>query len=378
VPQSIPRDLARDHVLKALADLDRGVSHDFGEPTKFEVLYKGKRYAPKAVIGLACRYLTGRVWRHTEFSSGKAPGQACYVLEQLGFIVVRKGQPAEGEGKDWSKDEVAHVVTDYFDMLRQELLGETYNKTDHRNALRPKLAGRSGPSIEFKHANISAVLVNLGLPYIDGYKPRGNYQGLLAHAVKSYLNEHPDYLESLTTAPVVSPTKAPTISWASPKKLFDKPPDRVVLPKPGKPWLTRKGRQVDFAERDAANRRLGRLGEEFVVELERRLLTAAGRDDLVCKVDWVTRSLGDGLGYDVLSFSLVDGSEQLLEVKTTGLGKFFPFYVTGTEVRCSEDTATRYHLYRVFDFSRDPRVYVLSGSLRDTCRLEPVQFLAGI
>ena len=139
MPQSIPRGLTRDHVLKALADLDAGVAHDFGEPTKFEVLYKGKRYAPKAVIGLACRHLTGRVWRHTEFSSGTAPGQACYVLQQLGFTVVRKGQPAEGEGRDWSKDEVAHIVTDYFDMLRQELHGQAYNKTDHRNALRPKL-----------------------------------------------------------------------------------------------------------------------------------------------------------------------------------------------------------------------------------------------
>jgi hypothetical protein len=88
--------------------------------------------------------------------------------------------------------------------------------------------------------------------------------------------------------------------------------------------------------------------------------------------------IGDGLGFDVLSFDDRDESEKLIEVKTTGLGKFFPFYVTGTEVRCSEDTADQFHLFRVFDFGRAPRVYILTGSLRSACRLEPTQYRATI
>jgi hypothetical protein len=32
------------------------------------------------------------------------------------------------------------------------------------------------------------------------------------------------------------------------------------------------------------------------------------------------------------------------------------FYVTATEVRCSEDVADRFHLYRVFDFADSPRL----------------------
>jgi hypothetical protein len=42
------------------------------------------------------------------------------------------------------------------------------------------------------------------------------------------------------------------------------------------------------------------------------------------------------LGFDVLSFNEQDDSERLVEVKTTGLGKYFPFYVSACEVRCSE------------------------------------------
>jgi hypothetical protein len=65
-------------------------------------------------------------------------------------------------------------------------------------------------------------------------------------------------------------------------------------------------------------------------------------------------------------------------VKTTGLGKFFPFYVTATEVRCSEDGADQYHLFRVFDFGKVPRVYILTGALTATCRLEPTSYRAVI
>jgi hypothetical protein len=87
------------------------------------------------------------------------------------------------------------------------------------------------------------------------------------------------------------------------------PPEQVVSPQEvGKPWLSWKGRGIDFAERDAANRHLGGLGEEFVVLLERHRLRAVGRDDLAGKVERVSQTTGDGLGFDVLSFDDGDDS----------------------------------------------------------------------
>jgi hypothetical protein len=47
-------------------------------------------------------------------------------------------------------------------------------------------------------------------------------------------------------------------------------------------------------------------------------------------------------------------------------------------VRCSEDVPDQFRLYRVFDFGRSPRAYVLPGSLRQSCRLVPASFLAAI
>lgn len=383
MPQAVPRGLTRDHVLLALADLDAGMAHPFGEPTRYELVHDGKRYAPKAAVGLACEYLTGAVLPPEQFSGGEAPGQANYVLRRLGFDVVRKGEtlPDEQEsraGKDWAEAEVTLVVADYFEMLRKELRGEPYNKAEHNATLRPLLAGRTKPSVEYKHQNLSAVLVRMGLPYIPGYKPRWNYQALLERAVAAHIAAHPGVLAELAESSLTSPAATPAVDLADPDRVFDDQPDHVPLPEPGKPWLTRDVRRIDFAARDAANRQLGRRGEEFVVELERARLRARGRDDLARRVDWASESLGDGLGFDVLSFDEADGSERLVEVKTTGLAKYHPFYVTATEVRCSEDVPDRYHLYRVFEFSRGPRVYVLQGSLRERCRLDVVLYRAGL
>ncbi len=383
MPKSIPAGLTQHHVLRALAELDAGCDHPFGAPTGYELVHRGKRYAPKAVIGLGFRHAIGRLLPPDEFSGGEAPGQANFVLRQLGFAVVRKGEPVEAEEKapqpDWSTDEVRLVVADYFAMLEKELLDRPLNKTEHRRALVPQLAGRSEPAVEFKHANISAVLAGQGLPYIGGYKPRGNYQALLAQEVESFLDARPNFLDQLAAAAVLNPDKAPAAAPLDAASVIEDPPEAMTLPEStGKPWLSRRGRRIDFVERDARNRALGRLGEGFVVALERERLHAAGRDDLAGRVEHVAETLGDGIGFDVLSFDDADDGKRLIEVKTTALGKYHPFYVTATEVRCSEDVPDQFQLFRVFDFGRQPRAYVLAGSLRVNCRLDPTLFRAAI
>jgi hypothetical protein len=381
MPQSIPPGLKQEHVLRTLADLDAGINHPFGQPTGYELVHQNKRYAPKAVVGLACRYSIGRMLTPDEFSGGEAPGQANFVLRKLGFTVVKKSEeePEPQAGKDWSEIEVRLTVADYFDMLEAELLGKSFKKSDHRKALAPKLAGRSDGSIEFKHQNISAVLVELGLPYIEGYKPRGNYQGLLATEVETLLDQRSGFLDRLAEAPALNPAQVVQLTSPNLDEIIEDPPERTFAPKsPAKPWLSRKAKKIDFAQRDAANRQLAKLGEQFVFNLERYRLKATGRDDLAQRVVWASQDIGDGLGFDIISFDEADDSERMLEIKTTGLGKFFPFYVTNNEVRCSEDLEQQYHLFRVFNFGRDPRVYILHGSLQLLCQLEPVLFRAVI
>jgi hypothetical protein len=381
MPQAIPPGLTREHILLALAELDRGTTHPFGEPTGYELIHEGKHYAPKAVVGLGCRHSIGRLLTPDEFSGGEGPGQANFLLRKLGFTVVRKREENDEEPahRNWTQQEVGLIVADYFDMLEAEMMGRSFKKSAHRAALAPKLQARSEGSIEFKHQNVSGVLVELGLPYIEGYKPRSNYQGILATEVEHFLESHPDFLEKLAKAPVLNPEQGREVSDPDLDQIIEDPPEKTIGPKTtSKPWLSRKGRKIDFAERDAANRKLGKLGEHFVFDLERYRLRVAGRDDLAKRVVWASQDLGDGLGFDILSFDATDETERMIEVKTTGLGKFFPFYVTGNEVRCSEDVPQQYQLCRVFNFGRDPRLYILHGSLREKCQLDPVLYRAVI
>ena len=68
----------------------RGSNIPFGRATGYELVHEGKRYAPKAVIGIAFRHLTGEILHHSKFSGGEAPGQANYELRRLGFKVESK------------------------------------------------------------------------------------------------------------------------------------------------------------------------------------------------------------------------------------------------------------------------------------------------
>lgn len=273
----------------------------------------------------------------------------------------------------WSQREVDLVVADYFEMLRSELMESAYSKAEHRGRLLPKLEGRSAPSVEFKHANISAILVEMYLPYIDGYKPRGNYQRLLRDGVEAFLLANPTFFANLLQAPLLNPKAAGNATGAA-SGVFVPPPEPSDLPL--NPISAPSITKIDFALRDSQNRKLGEMGEKWVVDIEQARLLEEGRDDLAKRVEWVSSTQGDGLGFDIVSFNHEDDSERHVEVKTTSLGKFFPFYVSANEVGVSERESDLYHLYRVFAFGRDPKVFVLKGALSQTCRLKPAVYRA--
>ncbi len=277
-------------------------------------------------------------------------------------------------GEDWSREEVEATVADYFAMLHDELAGLSVNKTAHNQKLRPLLQNRSKGSVEFKHANISAVLTLHGYPYIDGYKPRSNFQVLLEQVVLEYLDVHRDFFDPLLTGPVLDPKTTPDAQGLSVRTLLVAPPENMTVP--NTVWsATARLARFDFVARDAANRALGQRGEEFVVEFERKRLHDGGQQDLVKRIEWTAKVKGDGAGYDIQSFNQ-DGSTRLIEVKTTGLGKYFPFNVTVNEVRCSEARPEQFHLYRVFSFGTDARLYMLPGPLSRSCYLDPAHYRA--
>lgn len=374
--QSIPAGLKKEHILSALAELDKGLDHNFGTPTGYLLVHNQKNYAPKTVIGLACRYSIGRILNPNEFSGGESSGQANFVLRKLGFEVIKKpeGITLPKPEKPWSKTELAILVSDYFLMLEAELTGTTYeSKVPVQLFKRPK------DLVNAQRQNISSLLIKMGLPYLEKFEPISTDFGLLSEEIDLFIDKKPEFFENLAKVPLLNPKRGVAFEIKKPEELFEAPPLKSLLINPiSKPWLSRKGRLTDFAERDALNRSLGMVGEEFVYELERHRLTELGRDDLANKVQWASKDIGDGLGFDIISYDGHDESERMLEVKATGLGKYSPFWVSQNELRCSQDIPSQYELFRVFNFSRCPKIYVLHGSLAESCQLEPVLFRARV
>lgn len=233
------------------------------------------------------------------------------------------------KGRQWDWLECELVVQDYLAMLRKELCGDSYNKAAHRRALQARLNNRREQAIEFKHRNISAVLLELGLPYIPGYKPAFNYQSQLKQAVLAHIAREPAQFDELTQGADAEPAPPDPqqVDWST--VLDPNPPDRLTdYKRPDRHYL---GRRVDFSARERLNRALGESGERFALEFERYRLTRSGRPDLADEVKWSSREEGDGLGYDIRSFDPDYEKELFVEVKTTGSGKYQPFLISENE-----------------------------------------------
>ena len=273
---------------------------------------------------------------------------------------------------DWSRMEVEAIVADYLQMLTLELAGQTYSKTKHRLELLQKLQDRSEPSIEFKHCNISAAMIDLGFPYIRGYKPRSNYQALLAVVAAEQVRGKTT-LDNAALAAVQQPAVMPTMTDFT--KVKSEAPQKQHRATESVNPLLFKAVKRDYLEREAQNQSLGLAGEEFIVQFEHWRLIAMGQQRLADKVDHVSQSKGDGLGYDVLSFD-ADGKERFIEVKTTTFGRDTPFFVSRGELALSYGAKEQFHLYRLFEFRKAPRLFDLPGSLELHCVLDPVTYRA--
>jgi hypothetical protein len=275
---------------------------------------------------------------------------------------------------DWSREEVEAIVADYLKMLTLELAGQSYNKTEHRKILQSKLNGRSDASIEFKHCNVSAAMIDLGFPYIRGYQPRSNYQALLGLVAEEQVSGAASLDHAAMAAaqqPAITPTQTDfkKVKTTAPSKH-----DQRKLSEPGNSLLF-KALKRDYLEREAKNRSLGLAGEEFIVLFEHWRLIELGQHRLADKVEHVSQSKGDGLGYDVLSFES-DGKERLIEVKTTTFGRDTPFFVSRGELALSHGAKDQFHLYRLFEFRKSPKLFDLPGALDQHCVLDPVTYRA--
>jgi hypothetical protein len=293
--------------------------------------------------------------------------------KRLGIPTADTGSAPGTRGSDWTQAEVDACVEAYLEMLDLEVAGTPYSKIAFNRRVQAA-TGRSKGSIEFKFGNVSAVMDRLGFRWVQGYKPAPNAQtGAISDAVMRLLGTRTQLAARLEVPP---PSGSPATAPATGSEVFADAPPRSA-PAGAKAQLPHGSnvRKFDRALTDAKNRDLGRAGEEFVLKAEKARLLAAGCKDLADKVSWTADEQGDGAGYDIASFN-VDGTQRLIEVKTTNGSASTSFLVTANEVEVSRAHPDTYWLYRVYNFGKEPRIYCEKGPLDDGWHLEPAVFRA--
>jgi hypothetical protein len=86
--------VGRDDVVRAIEEYDRlGAqgffsAHGFAPTTTYDLVWDGRRYPPKAILGTAYEFATGDRLASGDFEGGKSG--AVTVLGKLGFTVEQR------------------------------------------------------------------------------------------------------------------------------------------------------------------------------------------------------------------------------------------------------------------------------------------------
>ncbi len=80
----IPNNIKSEHILAALAEIDRNGIPPGRQATKFVIVYEGRKYPPKYVLSLAAKHATGTQLKPDSFGGGN---EANSFLREKGFEV---------------------------------------------------------------------------------------------------------------------------------------------------------------------------------------------------------------------------------------------------------------------------------------------------
>lgn len=89
VSKELFQRVQREHLLQAIDRVEAGAETTFGASTKYDVVFKGKRFSPKVLVGMALQLLNRESFGPSDFKGGEST--RCFdVLRRCGFNVVPK------------------------------------------------------------------------------------------------------------------------------------------------------------------------------------------------------------------------------------------------------------------------------------------------
>ena len=132
-----------------------------------------------------------------------------------------------------------------------------------------------------------------------------------------------------------------------------------------------RGRTVNFIQNGIENKRIGDLGELWVMKYEIEKLKEANKHNLIYKIKHTSKDEGDGTGFDIQSFDK-EGNIIFIEVKTTKGKKNSTFFITRNELEKSKIEESNYYLYRLYNYNElldTADLLVIKGDLTNLCEV---------
>ena len=116
-----------------------------------------------------------------------------------------------------------------------------------------------------------------------------------------------------------------------------------------------KNNKIDYVERQKLVQEIGKTGEEYAIEIEKKILSELR---IQKEPIWVAK-ISDSYGFDILSFRK-DSSGNIkrvyIEVKTTTGDLYTRFFFSKKELKVSSSKKDNYYLYRVYNASDEKSI----------------------
>ena len=146
----------------------------------------------------------------------------------------------------------------------------------------------------------------------------------------------------------------------------------------------RKGIKRDYLQQQKTQLENGLEGEKFVLEIEKQRLLSHENVKLREKVEeikHVSQVDGDGLGYDILSYDMIDDciKEIYIEVKSTKNNINTPFFMSPNEMEFAREKTVQFRIYRLYKGeSGKLDYYIINNPLKEgdkKIQFKPVSYV---
>jgi hypothetical protein len=142
----IPKNINKDHILAAIAEIDKNGIPSGRNATKYHLIYKGKPFPPKYIISLANKYANGTVLKSNEFNGGKETND---FLARYEFHVSSKsslGRMPQKNKKEKKHDERCSECKNTIIEIFRCLYGQV--KVDHKIKVPARIDGYLDKSLQ--------------------------------------------------------------------------------------------------------------------------------------------------------------------------------------------------------------------------------------